>query len=94
MGKNEEHKEEHYEVTYIQVKASDVNKAMPIIEAAWDHGSRPYIQIVPDKAIMLQVSTIDEWMMQSIEIWLQKGFQVSINTGKPPGGGCPPGGCP
>lgn len=80
-------------VMYIQLKANDLNKASSFIcqILGMNQNIKYYIQIVPEDALMLSISSIDEWAMKSIKIWKDLGYDVVIQTGKPTPPPCPPG---
>jgi hypothetical protein len=78
-------------VIYIQTK--DIQKAANLIckFLEMNQDVKYYIQIVPEDAMMLSISAIDEWAMKSIKIWQEEGHDVVIQTGKPTPPPCPPG---
>ena len=86
--------EKQYGVTDIVCKEKNLQSGITAAMEAMKCDNKPYLLIAPNDALIVQASVIDEWLMMSIDIWKAKGYDVVINTGKPGGGGCPPGsGC-
>lgn len=80
-------------VMYIQTK--DIGKAAAFICKVLEMNQdvKYYVQIVPEDAMMLSISVIDDWAMKAIKIWQDQGHQIVIQSGKPTPPPCPPGGC-
>jgi len=50
-----------------------------------------YVTIADNDAMLLSISSIDDWAMKAIKIWQDQGHDVVIQSGKPTPPPCPPG---